>query len=519
MLFNLAVDHVYNEMCDPEFANVFGYKLSDSHDSLLLTGFADDITVTSSSKENASRVVSLVQSLFHAVGLNVNPRKSSAIHLVEGEVTPGSLSLPDDATIVCIEKDTTIKYLGCTFAQELVFDDSIIVALTEKINNLLLTPLLNPKQKLNILNEFIFPRLTYQLQCAPLRMIPQSSLRLLDTTIRNSAKAIIGLPTHHTATAMIYASKKFRGLGLVRAEWEAPLQHLAIATKLSTVNDALFHEIYDFEQERRLCFERLGIQGESVRQIRAILRTNEFTRWTEMSYLGVGVKHFQDFPKANRFVYDRSTMSTSEWTAAIKLNCGYVNLVGVPFVQTIGGQAATLCRRCHRETETPAHVLGICPFNERLRIRRHDKIKTKLAELLRDKGYHCVVEAHCKDGDGCNRFVDILAAKAGQRTAFIVDPTIRWESNRDVGEEVQRDKTSTYESCVADIKQNYSFVYNKDIEVVGLWWGARGTVTTQVANFFDRLGLDKSKLPEMAESILVDSIGMLRHHINGLRHE
>jgi hypothetical protein len=429
-------------------------------------------------------------------------------------MTPIELNLTECDSIKSIGEDERIRYLGCSFNSELLFDDKIVNKNTINANNLLKSDLLKPCQKLNVMNEFLFPRMVYSLQAAPLRRIPKPCLEALDLTIRNSAKAIIGLPTS-TATAMIYAPRKYRGLGLVKCDWEALLQHHSTATRLMTIDDTLFHDIYNCEEEAALCQDQLGVQGSTTRQLRAALRDAEFERWSRMSYQGNGVSHFREYTKANRFVYDKNGLSGSEWTAAVKLSTSYANLSGVPGVTTIGGQGANLCRRCHREPETPSHVLGSCPANDLLRNNRHHRLKHKLATLLREKGYDCLVEAQCKDSDGRNRFVDILAVKPGSRNAFIIDPTIRWETNDDIGALVQTEKAGIYDSCFDDLRRKYSIIGNKDLETIGLWFGARGVISTQVVSFADRFGINRRLLPDLAESVLIDSVHMIHHHIYG----
>lgn len=54
ILFNIAIDFMYEEICDSQFANNNGYKLSDEYDALCLSGFADDQATTSESKESES---------------------------------------------------------------------------------------------------------------------------------------------------------------------------------------------------------------------------------------------------------------------------------------------------------------------------------------------------------------------------------------------------------------------------------------------------------------------------------
>jgi hypothetical protein len=314
---------------------------------------------------------------------------------------------------------------------------------------------------------------------------------------------------------------------MIKCEWEFLLQHFAMAKRLSTVPDGLFHEVYDCEQEMAICIQELSamcgpttqLEGHTARQLRNLMRENAFAKWSAQSWQGVGVQHFKEYPKANAFVYDKNTLSGSEWTAAIKLSTGYANLLGVPGVVQNIAQTSNLCRRCttatRREKETPGHVLGACGFNNERRIQRHNKVKESLATLLRAKGFRCVVEPYCKDGDGANRFVDILAYQPNSDVVYIIDPTVRWEDNHDVGKKVQEEKEEIYKSCYDDLCEKYPVILNRRCEVIGLWMGARGTVSTQMVDFFDRFHLDKKVLPELAETVLSDSIRMIHFHIYG----
>ena len=119
---------------------------------------------------------------------------------------------------------------------------------------------------------------------------------------------------------------------------------------------------------------------------------------------------------------------------------------------------------------------------------------------------------YCTDKRGRNRFVDILAFDPGTDKAFIVDPTIRYESNGDVGLEVQKEKHERYKDCFKDLADKYPQFGCRRFEVIGLWMGSRGTISRQMVDFFDRFGLNKKELPLLAESVLSDSIHMIHHH-------
>jgi hypothetical protein len=178
------------------------------------------------------------------------------------------------------------------------------------------------------------PKLTYPLQTAPLDKIPEFAILTLDRNIRTTTRAIVGLPIS-ASNQMLYAPQRLRGLGVKCIKWEAPLQHFNIAKKLSNLRDSLFHRIYDCQAEMAQCQKMLGEKnnpfvGDTARQLRAQLREKAFDQWAKQTWQGIGVKHFKTYPKGNRFMGNKSTLTDSQWVEALKLNMNYANLAGVP---------------------------------------------------------------------------------------------------------------------------------------------------------------------------------------------
>lgn len=216
ILFNIAIDYIYKEICDPEFANAYGYCLDSGLDAVCLSGFADDQAVTARSEEGAIRVIEAVEVLFGEIGLIVNPKKSLAINIKAGALAKKDLHLSNDERIHSINYNERIRYLGCSFEQRIVFDeDRVVKTFHEKLDKLTTSPNLKPYQKLNIINQYLFTTLIYPLQAAPIKEIPRTTTEGLDVMIRKAVKDIVGLPTS-TATDMFYAPRNVRGLALLR---------------------------------------------------------------------------------------------------------------------------------------------------------------------------------------------------------------------------------------------------------------------------------------------------------------
>ena len=106
-----------------------------------------------------------------------------------------------------------------------------------------------------------------------------------------------------------------------------------------------------------------------------------------------------------------------------------------------------------------------------------------------------------------------LSLKPNENKVYIIDPTIRWESNDDVGSKVQAEKQAIYQSCYDNLAERYEGIQGRECEVIGLWIGARGSVSTQLVQFFDRFQLERKHLPTIAESVLIASVHMIHYHI------
>lgn len=158
ILFNIAIDYLYEEICDSQFANNNGYKLSDEYDALCLTGFADDQAVSSEFDKSAIRTINLIRMCFAKIVREVNPEKSQAIIIRNGMLVNETIHFSNCSTISGVKSDERIKYLGCSFNSELVFDHTCIEELNKNLDKLSTTSLLKPDQKLNIINQYIFPK-------------------------------------------------------------------------------------------------------------------------------------------------------------------------------------------------------------------------------------------------------------------------------------------------------------------------------------------------------------------------
>src|SRR5690606_31752935 len=130
--------------------------------------------VTTESPEPAARVTDLVREQFSKIGLELSTAKSTAIVFKNGQLSDENIKLSDVSEIKASKQGERIRYLGCSFEERLKLDENIITKLTQNLLSLGASTLLNPTQKINLINAYIFPSLVYQLQAAPLSELNDS---------------------------------------------------------------------------------------------------------------------------------------------------------------------------------------------------------------------------------------------------------------------------------------------------------------------------------------------------------
>ena len=515
ILFNMAIDDVMKEITEFEVTQAYGFDLSENVSKLLALAFADDIALIGKNLESTQVIINMVTRLLSDIGLQVNPKKCNIINIENGTLQRASLQLSSGDIITSIDHQGMIKYLAVTFTDGIMLDEvKLIRDFTRDLELLVTSTLLRADQKLNIINQFIWPRLIYSLQSTPLNKIPSKFLIDLDKIIRNSTKEIIGLP-HDIPSDMLYAPRNFCGLGIVKVEWEAYLQHFNIAQKLLKINDEHLHICRDVKSEKRDALTKLNINisnetsSKTARRIRCELREKAFENWCQLPHKGKGVTTYKEDPRSNKWVSNRKGFSSSEWTNAIKMSCNTSAVRSVPGRSTHNN----LCRHptCN-EVETLGHVLGFCPKGELQRIARHHKIRSSIATSLRKAQWEVYEEVHCVAEDGSFRRADIVALNRQQQRALILDPTIRFETDGQQSSQVNEEKKAIYNPCIPHFSERYKIPINA-WEVMGLLFGARGTSFKLTRNFLTSLKISNADYDKLLVMIMRDSLSLLHNHL------
>ncbi|KAJ4442763.1 hypothetical protein ANN_04355 [Periplaneta americana] len=108
------------------------------------------------------------------------------------------------------------------------------------------------------------------------------------------------------------------------------------------------------------------------------------------------------------------------------------------------------------------------PVSEALRNIRHHAVRSMLAEALKEAGFTVHQEVQGLVTQRSIRRIDIIAIK--NNSAYILDPTIRFETHADQPHEVDSEKKRIYEPTIPFYKDKYSLYH---IDVIGLMVEAR----------------------------------------------
>ena len=160
------------------------------------------------------------------------------------------------------------------------------------------------------------------------------------------------------------------------------------------------------------------------------------------------------------------------------------------------------CRHCD-EIETLGHVLGFCDRGYLLRNTRHNTVRTLIADEFRRLKWNVYEEVHCINPSRSTQRIDILIYKNKNDKSYILDPTIRFEAGGNQSEDVNIEKKAHYDSVIPYCKQKYKLA---DIEVIGLFIGARGTITVDFENFRFKFDLSKEMRNNIALSVIKSSV-------------
>lgn len=115
----------------------------------------------------------------------INPKKSAAINICKGILVPENLITSDGTEIHSITSEEKIRYLGINFSNKIIFDEKeFLTSLEKDFRKLITTPMLRGDQKLNILDQYVYPKLVFPMQTTPVDLLTSTFLEKVDMVMR-----------------------------------------------------------------------------------------------------------------------------------------------------------------------------------------------------------------------------------------------------------------------------------------------------------------------------------------------
>ncbi|KAJ4434416.1 hypothetical protein ANN_22977 [Periplaneta americana] len=148
-----------------------------------------------------------------------------------------------------------------------------------------------------------------------------------------------------------------------------------------------------------------------------------------------------------------------------------------------------------------------------VRIKRHNIIRSMIADALRSKNLDVHEEVHCIADGGSNRRIDIIAINRNKHTAEIIDPIIRLEISVTQPSEVNEEKKKIYEPTIQYLSAKYN---TQKITVTGLFFGARGTIPKAFVKWREKYKLKRDLQDAIVTTIIKFSVAIFRQHLYGV---
>ncbi|KAJ4433190.1 hypothetical protein ANN_15447 [Periplaneta americana] len=125
----------------------------------------------------------------------------------------------------------------------------------------------------------------------------------------------------------------------------------------------------------------------------------QLERYDHTGRKGKGVEMYSEVTAANSWIANKKGLSTGEWIPSLKMTENLAAVRSVPDRPLDG----TRCKHGCPEIETLTHVLGFCEQELLLRNSRHHLIRSKIAAVLRNKGWEVEEQISCLAENGSTR--------------------------------------------------------------------------------------------------------------------
>lgn len=411
LLFNLVVD----ELLENLNARYRGGSLPGGTYCAAMA-FADDLIIMSDHNIDMPLLLDETQEFLQRRGMLLNPAKCKS--LVAG--ASRGISVPrtrisykiNNEPIPNVMAMDAFKYLGHQFGHSGV-EKPGIYNLTTWLQKLSTSPL-KPDQKLNILKQYVIPRLLYGLQNPK---ITGKVLRAADRLIRKHVRATLHLNAH-TPDALLHASVRDGGLGIMELKSSIPRIFLGrLVRLLEGPEDGSLSSVLQSTPIRDLMGRLQKMAGDVPGA--AFWRDK-----ISSQILSKGLEQASEDPSSRSWV-DKKPFGWSgrDYVRAVQLRTANLPTKAIPSVP----RDQRRCRGNCAVDENLSHVLQTCPVTHWERIDRHNEVVTKIARHCKSQKWSIEEEPHIRHSSGVLFKPDLAVHQPGDITV-IADVQVAWDS-------------------------------------------------------------------------------------------
>jgi Reverse transcriptase (RNA-dependent DNA polymerase) len=518
LLFNLVIDELFDLIGDD-----YGYEVADGIRTNARC-FADDLVLVSGSKIGMGELLSITTKFLKARGLNINPRKCVSIGLAKGfkgkksKIETESTFQIDGVSVPMLGfTDKTTRYLGIAFSSlGAINSDQIwkyIKEVLEKIEKMRI----KPQHKVDLMRSFIIPRFIYSLTHT--EIYPKMLLQV-DRYIRQTIRRILHLPIS-LSNEFFYLSIKDGGLQLANLHDLVGISRIKIYKSIKLSTDTVLKYLIEsqgsFLHERYLHAMQLGgIQPSSEITHRKMQIMNERRAAFANKIHGVGFEIFSTSARTNTWLDGTFRgLSGKDYIQGIKLR---TNSLETKVTCTRGLAVSKICSSCGKADESLMHLLQFCDGTRPMRYTRHHRLRHRVSDLLRKKGFIVYEEKtfHPTNNSSTHTRPDIVAIKANK--AWILDVTCVYEISGASFINAAEQRKTRYQPIEEVVKQTYKC---DSVETLGLTVGSRGSFFHGHLHIWKKLGFNSSELFYIAMNCMQDSIKICsvfrkNRHVNRL---
>ena len=509
-LFNLVLEMALSRIPVNLGINFEGHKLC-------YMAFADDLILLARSEKALQKLVELVAAELRLIGLEFNVEKCNVLSItadlkrkasivdINTKITIGDVRIPNLGMV------DTYRYLGISIGIKGAPRENFVKELTGYLDNIARAPL-KPNQKLHILRTHAIPRLQHRLLFSK---VAQTSLSQMDKAVRKNVREWLKLP-EDTSTKAFYADVASGGLGLICLERRVPLQKISRMDRLRASDDEIVRLLINRDPVNRRMVQwkkrcKFGGKSYSTKEELRDLYRSAFYATPDGRGLYANDSRVSKM-SARQLVGPCTALTPTRFISAIGTRLGTLQT----YERKHRGRQhdeAIFCDKggCHEKVASLGHISQTCSITHGLRVRRHNRIRDRLAKALeRKKSVEKVlVEEKLKLQDGSCRQPDIIVY-TGTAVEIIdcqvkADMGVRRNLENDQNAKLERyggGMTKSAAEKALGIGRN-SVPFTVSAFTVTL----RGQYARHTIDLAGRLAL-KSMLPSIAADVMADTAEM-----------